>query len=73
MSELWEQDREGIMVDISKCRDINCHIKGRCFRYLAKPDEYCQSYFSSSPRDQFGCKEFMDIKKMGVSLKKDNE
>ena len=32
------------MPDISMCENINCKKRKSCYRYLAKPNEYLQSY-----------------------------
>ena len=42
------------MVDITMCRDEDCPMKDKCFRYTAIPDVLRQSYFFGSPRS---CKE----------------
>ena len=40
------------MPDIMMCRDNSCGKKKNCFRYMADPSEFRQSYFVNSPRDQ---------------------
>lgn len=37
------------MPDISMCEGGNCPVKDSCYRYLAKPNEYRQSYFIVPP------------------------
>lgn len=37
------------MPDISMCSGDDCPIKDNCYRYIAKPSEYLQAYFSEVP------------------------
>lgn len=39
------------MSDITKCKDEECPLKEKCFRYTSPASEY-QSYFSGSPRNK---------------------
>lgn len=32
------------MADITKCSNVDCPIKKRCYRFTATPNEYWQSY-----------------------------
>lgn len=41
-----------MMPDICMCEDKECPTKDKCYRFLAIPDEYLQSYFTESPRDK---------------------
>ena len=51
------------MSDISMCQNIECPSRGKCYRYLAFPDEY-QSYTDFKPKERFGmnmCNEFWNV------------
>ena len=37
------------MPDISMCRGENCTKSANCYRFTAKPSEYWQAYFVTSP------------------------
>lgn len=37
------------MSDITKCSGEGCPVKQSCYRFLATPNEFIQSYFSESP------------------------
>ena len=39
-------------MDITKCKDEECPLKDTCFRYVAKPDEFWQAYFTETPFDK---------------------
>ena len=39
------------MPDITMCEGINCPLKMKCYRFLAKPDDL-QSYFVDTPYDK---------------------
>ena len=49
------------MADITMCLDSTCPKRKKCYRFTAKPNEYRQSYFSDSPREDgaVGCKEYV--------------
>ena len=32
------------MPDITMCCNSDCPMRGKCYRYLAKPDKYAQSF-----------------------------
>jgi hypothetical protein len=40
------------MPDISMCWGKDCPLKEDCYRYLAVPNEYRQSYFTTPPYDR---------------------
>ena len=48
------------MADITMCRDKDCPIKSKCWRYLAPANEYAQSIFAESPFDyeKLNCEHF---------------
>lgn len=51
------------MVDISKCEGTDCPLKEKCYRYLAKPDEHLQAYFTIPPysSETKSCEYFWDV------------
>ena len=52
------------MPDITMCKDIDCPIKDKCYRFTATPSEFRQSYFIDSPINKNGeCEYFVNIKK----------
>ena len=40
------------MADITMCKGDNCPSKQTCYRFLATPSEYRQSYFYPTPTTQ---------------------
>ncbi len=40
------------MPDITMCRDEECVKRATCYRFVAKPSEYWQSWFTESPRNK---------------------
>lgn len=52
------------MPDISKCNGTNCPLKESCYRFIAIPSEYGQSYFADTPynKEENKCEHFWDIK-----------
>jgi len=49
--------------DISMCQGDECPLKEKCYRYLAKPNEY-QSYFVTPPyKDDGSCDHLWDLSK----------
>ena len=61
------------MPDITMCDDKNCGIRFKCYRYMAEPDEYRQSFFVGLVREyNEPCKHFVKIEegdKLRVGLK----
>ena len=50
------------MADITMCDGIGCHVKRRCYRHIANPSEYAQSYFTESPMKKDGsCDYFWEV------------
>jgi hypothetical protein len=51
------------MPDISMCKGVDCKIRDKCYRYLAVPSEYVQSYFVESPYDpkKKTCRYFWEV------------
>lgn len=51
------------MPDISMCADEDCPSKLKCYRFMARPDQYRQSY-AAFQHDKTGkCKMFWEIGK----------
>jgi hypothetical protein len=40
------------MPDISMCWGKECPFKEDCYRYIARPNEYRQSYFTNPPYEE---------------------
>jgi hypothetical protein len=49
------------MPDISMCKGGKCPKKGKCYRYLATPDEHWQSYISTPYVEGEECAYFWEI------------
>jgi hypothetical protein len=49
------------MTDITKCSDMECLKRMRCWRYRAPADKW-QSWFSEPPRKGRSCAYFMPMK-----------
>lgn len=47
------------MSDITKCNDINCDIKNKCYRYTSIADEFYQSWFAEPVREKDKCEYFI--------------
>ena len=50
------------MPDIAMCKGTDCPLKNECYRFLATPSEYRQSYFVPPPIKDGVCDEFWDAK-----------
>lgn len=48
------------MIDIPKCSKFNCKLKTKCWRYLAPPNKYWQSYLKPTIINN-KCLDFWDI------------
>lgn len=56
------------MPDITMCKDNNCLYKEGCYRYMAEPNKFRQSYFSESPREEDGsCNYYVDIATQNIN------
>lgn len=55
------------MPDITMCRDTTCPQNGKCYRYVALPNPYRQSYFMSSPKKMDGCDYYWPLKEQNES------
>lgn len=40
------------MPDICMCKDESCAGKNYCYRFMAKPDKYRQSYFAETMKQE---------------------
>jgi hypothetical protein len=56
------------MPDITLCNDDKCHLKNKCYRFMAIPSNHRQSYFSQTPRIDYECDYFCPIES-GQSIK----
>lgn len=55
------------MADITMCDNFTCNLRDKCYRYMAEPDEYNQSYSLFSPTiniktKEMECDYFLTIK-----------
>lgn len=50
------------MSDITMCNGADCPKKNECYRFLATPSEYRQSYFITPPIENGKCDEFWNAK-----------
>jgi hypothetical protein len=51
------------MPDIAMCKGDNCPSKHTCYRFLATPSEYVQSYFHPTPNTETGkCDEYWEAR-----------
>lgn len=54
------------MPDISMCDTRICPVRARCYRHMAKPNEWRQSWFSPPPDPgKDGCGDFMALRADG--------
>jgi hypothetical protein len=62
------------MPDISMCGGNKCPLKEECYRFLATPSEFAQSYFIDIPynEEKKECQYFWD-NKFYNKIKKENE
>lgn len=62
------------MPDISMCTGKECPIKNTCYRYIARPSEYRQSYFMSPPYKPDGsCESHVNAAHYGVVNEQDKD
>jgi hypothetical protein len=50
------------MPDIAMCKGTDCPLKNECYRFLATPSEYRQSYFVTPPIEDGKCIEFWNAR-----------
>jgi hypothetical protein len=50
------------MADITMCRDMKCPMKFTCYRHTAPQNQFRQSFFTESPREEgtYYCQSFWD-------------
>lgn len=46
------------MPDISMCANRECPLRETCYRYVAKPNEYRQSYAKFEPTNETSCEHY---------------
>ena len=47
------------MPDIAMCKNETCKLKKECYRYMAKPSKYWQSYADIKPNKKGECDYFI--------------
>jgi len=62
----------GLMPDIAMCNDDSCPMKKTCYRFVAVPNEFRQSYFTESPRKGDDCEYFERIDGRWIMSNKEN-
>lgn len=51
------------MPDITMCKGVGCNKRNTCFRFIAEPSNFLQSWFSISPNEKNGnCEYYMPEK-----------
>lgn len=60
------------MPDISMCKNEECPLSNSCYRFLAIPDEYMQSYINFKPKidpilDEVECDFYIDNNKLNIN------
>lgn len=52
------------MPDITMCNNQQCERRNSCYRFIAKPPEYMQSYFLIEDRKLFAedCRHYWEVK-----------
>ena len=56
------------MPDITLCKDDKCHLKNKCYLFMAIPNQQNQSYFLQTPRKDYECDYFRPIQ-IGTRIK----
>lgn len=59
------------MPDITMCLNDRCHLKLSCFRYLAEPNQWKQSYSMYKPDISGQCGDFIFCENGRRAVKKD--
>lgn len=50
------------MADITMCNGMGCEVKRRCYRHMANPSEFRQSYFLNTPmKKDSSCDYFWEV------------
>jgi len=61
---LQYQTNQRIMPDIAMCKGDNCPLKEKCYRFIARPSEYGQTWFTEPPIKDGECDRFWDATKL---------
>jgi hypothetical protein len=61
------------MADITMCSGEGCHMKNKCYRFTAKPDEHWQSWFGTVPIEDGKCEMYWGTKTNNVDNDEENE
>ncbi len=48
------------MADITMCLNKKCPLKEKCYRFMARPSEYRQSYEAYKPDENGECVDFWE-------------
>lgn len=61
------------MADISMCEGTECPWKNKCYRFIAKPNEFRQSYYAEVPGrmidEVFTCEGFWAVEETKQNIK----
>lgn len=49
------------MPDITMCKGVECRARKHCYRFMATPDEYRQSWFVRSPGNNKQCEYYYEL------------
>ena len=52
------------MPDISMCTNDKCFMRKSCYRFMAEPNRYSQSYIEFKPDENGQCDEFLKLYKV---------
>jgi hypothetical protein len=61
------------MPDITMCEDTDCPSARQCYRHMAVPNEFRQSYFSGRVRDYIGTCQYLMTVRPGDRLRPDRQ
>ena len=48
------------MPDITMCKGCGCNLKNTCYRHIAEPSEFRQSWFVNTPNEGIECSEYWE-------------
>lgn len=57
------------MPDISMCANYSCSCKHDCYRYMAEPNPYRQSYADFAQNEDGSCDNFWPLSKASTKLR----
>ena len=64
---LFSSKKKRLMPDITMCDNTQCELKEKCFRFMAKPNEYRQSYYEDDVRNEDGsCDKFYPMNQLDL-------